>query len=319
MGADASRDTAATINAKLALGLNVVLAHGVYNLDDALELNSDNQVLLGLGLATLVATGGKPAVKVGASGCRVAGVLLQAGTQLSSTLLQWGAPGGTKKGGVMSDVYARVGGPATPSPVSATSMLEINMDEVILDNAWLWRADHVEGGVLVKNSDNPCQVAAIVNGADVTTYGLKTEHCLTDQVQWNGERGKTIFFQSEMPYDVTQANFGDKGYSGYRVADHVQDHQAYGVGVYHYFRDHAVTVPSGIVAPPHLESSFVNPLTVYLNGLGSVLHIVNDRGNPAGPNSKKAGANPQWLCSGDKPSLRGPANASFAFAAEIVV
>eukprot|EP00929_Paragymnodinium_shiwhaense_P093752 TRINITY_DN53_c0_g1_i8.p1 TRINITY_DN53_c0_g1~~TRINITY_DN53_c0_g1_i8.p1 ORF type:complete len:760 (-),score=142.06 TRINITY_DN53_c0_g1_i8:520-2799(-) len=299
--ADASSDTAATINAKLQEGLSVVLSPGIYELDDSLKLNHENQVLLGLGLATLYATGGQPAVKVGnVAGVRVAGLLLQAGTKESSTLLQWGdstASGTSAKGGVISDLYARIGGPSKPAVASATSMLEINLDQVILDNAWLWRADHVEGGGLVKNGDYPCQVAAIVNGADVTMYGMKTEHCLTDQLQWNGEGGKTFFFQSEMPYDVTQANFGDKGYCSYRVADDVKQHEAYGVGTYHYFRDHPVTVESAIVAPVHLEQYFVAPLAVFLNGLGTMKHILNDKGAPTGKSAQRpADAIPAWVC-----------------------
>ncbi len=58
------------------------------------------------------------------------------------------------------------------------------------------------------------------------------EHMLGDQVVWNGERGQTYFFQSELPYDVNQTNFGDKGFVGYRVGSEVRDHDAFGLGVY---------------------------------------------------------------------------------------
>ena len=82
-------DSASTINAKLAAGLHVVLSPGIYELEDTLRLRMPNQVLLGLGLATLVAANGLPAVAVAnVDGVRVAGVLLQAGTKPTSTLLQ---------------------------------------------------------------------------------------------------------------------------------------------------------------------------------------------------------------------------------------
>jgi len=120
---------------------------------------------------------------------------------------------------------------------------------------------------------------------------------LTDQIQWNGNGGKTFMFQSEMPYDVTQANFGDKGYSGYKVASHVKTHLAYGVGVYHFFRDYPVVVQSAIVAPIHLEASFIAPLAVFLNGKGKVEHVLNDKGSATQKNAEKpANAVPQWLC-----------------------
>ena len=36
-----------------------------------------------------------------------------------------------------------------------------------------------------------------------------------DLTDWRGESGSTFFYQSELPYDVTQAEYGDKGYTGY--------------------------------------------------------------------------------------------------------
>jgi hypothetical protein len=299
-------NTASEINSKLKQGLHVVLAPGIYNLDASLELNHDNQVLLGLGLATLVAMNGTPAVTVGnVDGVRIAGVLLEAGPKLSQSLLQWGDPT-TKYAckasnpGVGNDIFARVGGPSKPSPVQAKTMLHVSSGNVIIDNSWLWRADHSRAGI-IKNRSNPVDVGIQIDGDDVVLYGAKTEHALTDQLQWNGNRGKTFMFQSELPYDVTQADFGDKGYTGYRVSSTVTEHEAYGIGVYHYFRDYAVTVKAAIVSPAHLESSFVAPLAVFLNGLGTVEHILNDKGN-ATKKASTPGAVAQWLCPAPSPS-----------------
>jgi len=299
-------DSSTRINNKLKEGLHVVLAPGIYYLDWPLELNHPNQVLLGLGLATLVATKGTALVKVGnVDGVRVAGLLLEAGSINSPSLLQWGDAtyryaGDPSNPGVLSDIYARVGGPKVPTPAKATVMVRISSGNVIMDNAWLWRADHSEGGGLVQNGDNPCEVGAIIDGDDFVAYGLKVEHALTDQIQWNGNGGAMFFVQIEMPYDVTQANFGDKGYAGYRVGEKVKTHQAYGVGVYHYFRDHAVTVKSAIVAPSHLESSFVDSLAVFLNGHGVVEHVLNTIGSQTSKDPKNPNAAiPQWVCSGN--------------------
>jgi hypothetical protein len=49
--------------------------------------------------------------------------------------------------GVMSDVFARVGGPDSV-PVQADVMVSINSSNVIVDNTWLWRADHTVGGLV---------------------------------------------------------------------------------------------------------------------------------------------------------------------------
>ena len=194
--------------------------------------------------------------------------------------------------GFIHDVNARVGGPTLPTGKQAmvTAMVTIDSDAVIGDNMWLWRADHVAGGGLVKNEDNPCDHGLVVNGDDVTMYALAAEHTLKDIVQWNGDRGASYFFQAELPYDVKTYP-----YSGYNVTEAVTEHLSYGAGVYHFFRDYPVVVKSAITCPPALESSFHDPLAVFLNGNGTILHILNDKGavtsKPAGP-----GAMPMWIC-----------------------
>ncbi|CAK0861942.1 unnamed protein product, partial [Prorocentrum cordatum] len=288
-------DSAAKINKKLKKGLHCVLTPGIYKLDAPLELNTEGQVLLGLGLATLVATDGTPAIRVGnVDGVRVAGVLLEAGTGETEALLEWGD--GTHKGdatnpGVMSDLFARVGGPNDPEDfeVQARVMVRIRSDHVIGDNLWLWRADHGVAGI-VKSSMNPCDHGLIVEGDHVTMYGLAVEHTLKDLVQWIGDHGRTYFFQSELPYDVGQ-DFGDAGYVGYRLNNTVSTHSAYGVGVYHFFRDFEVTVPRGIACPDWLENSFENPLSVCLSGKGTMTHVINDKGNPT-----QGDASTEWYC-----------------------
>jgi len=296
--ADPAIDTAQTINAKLAQKLHVVLSPGIYDLSEPLVINSANQVLLGLGLATLRSSS-HGAVQVKACGARVAGLLvtIAGGTIVQSPLVKWEKlPGACSSPGVMSDIYIRVGGPVAESNVGTDVMLQVDADNVVIDNSWLWRADHIQTGQLVQGQ-NPCQVGAIINGNDVLAYGFKAEHSFSDQMQWNGERGRTFMFQAEMPYEVTQASFGDKGFAGYHVSSSVTSHEAYGVGVYHYFRDAAVTVRSAIVAPTALEPYFVSPLSVFLNGKGMVLHVLNDKG-PASAIDPKAptSAVPRWYC-----------------------
>jgi len=309
-------DSCHAINDKLSQGLHVVLSPGVYNLDCSLNLNKKNQVLLGLGLATLVAMKGAPAVKVGnVDGVRVAGVLLQGGPSKSDSLLEWGDSASNYAGtnsnpGVMSDLYTRTGGPQSPSVQQAEVMVRVNSGNVVIDNTWLWRADHTQTNRHVRDGSNPAEVGAVINGDNVVAYGLKAEHALTDQIQWNGENGKTYMLQCELPYDVTQANFGDKGYVAYRVGPNVQKHLAYGIGVYHNFIVDSVRVHTAISAPEHLEGSFIAPLTVFLNGKGTIDHILNDLGESSqkGPGS---GAVAKWYC--------GHANISPATNTSIIV
>jgi len=278
-------DTAATINSKLASGLHVVLSPGNYKLDDSITINRANAVVLGIGFPTLIVQTGKPAIVVGnVDGVRVGGILLQAGQQNTSSLLQWGTgsyAGNANNPGFIYDVFARVGGTNDPSQyqVQVDVMVQINSAHVVYDNSWLWRADHgVNGNVY--NENNPNYHGLVVNGANVTMYGLAVEHQIRDLVLWNGEYGATYFFQSELPYDCTQQNFGSPAYAGYRVASTVQNHIAYGAGVYCYFRDNAVTTPSGIATGSSPNVKFTNSVSIFLNGMGQITHTINNFGNP---------------------------------------
>ena len=69
---------------------------------------------------------------------------------------------------------------------------------MILDDIWAWRADHGNG---VGWTSNIGDTGLVVNGDDVTAYGLFVEHYQKYQVIWNGDDGTDIFFQNEMPYD----------------------------------------------------------------------------------------------------------------------
>eukprot|EP01079_Euglenida_sp_SAG-EU17-18_P006715 gene6715-162_t len=297
-------DTASIINAKLSAGLHIVFSAGIYQIDSPLLVSHKGQVLLGLGLATLVSSAQNTIISVGdVDGIRIAGLLLQAGPPKGSTvapsLLTWGTgtgyAGSPLAPGIIADVFGRVGGPdgTAINPVAADKMFHIINGNVMIDNTWLWRADHAQGGPVTYES-NQVKNGLVVQGDNVTAYGLAVEHTLNDLVVWEGNGGQTYFFQSELPYQVTQQEFGDPGYAGYRVTPNVTSHNAWGVGVYCFFNKEAVTVQSAIVVPPALVKNFVNPLTVFLNGNGQINHIINDVGAMA----NKSG-NAYYVCGSD--------------------
>ena len=264
-----------------------MLQPGQYNWTGTFTIKRDNTVVLGLGLATLISTGGNAGITVedNIEGVKIAGILFQAGEKKTHALLQWGRTDtstiATKKyGSVMSDVYTRVGGPNDPAVVNMTAdtMVEILSNEVIIDNAWLWRADHSRGGAPVKDSSNPCTTALRVKGDGVYSYGMAAEHTLGNMVEWYGDKGQVFFYQSEYPYDVTQENYADKGFVSYWVSPDVKQHFAYGIGVYSYFRDHEVWMDRGISAPKTQFVTFTNAFTRLLNGLGGIKNVINDDG-----------------------------------------
>ena len=202
-------DTADTINAALQSGKNLILTPGIYRIDKAIEVTNADTVVLGLGYATLEPTKGTEAMKIAdVSGVRVAGLLFEAGTENSETLLRAGEDNASTEHAdnpvVLSDLFFRVGGANHTEKVSCDTCVMINSDDVIGDNFWVWRADH-GWDASVGWDENICYNGLIVNGDDVTIYALMVEHFEEYQTIWNGNGGKTYFYQSEMPYDVPSA------------------------------------------------------------------------------------------------------------------
>jgi hypothetical protein len=278
-------DSAAKINLELALGKNLILTPGIYQLDEPIVVVRPDTVVLGLGMPTLVPQRGNVSMVIlNVPGVKLSDVIFHAGPVNSPVLLQAGqVPGiGSNPNDplLIQDVFFRIGG-ATPG--KAAISLQINTDNVIIDDLWAWRADHGAG---VGWTSNTAANGVIVNGANVIAYGLFVEHYQNFEVIWNGENGETIMFQNEMPYDppsqAAWSHNGVNGFASYKVADWVKFHQAFGMGAYCNFEvdpsivnDHAFEVPvtSGV--------QFKDLLTVSLGGLGTIDHVINETGGTA--------------------------------------
>ena len=220
-------------------------------------------VVLGLGHATLTAVDGAvPLTVADVPGVIVAGVTIDAGTVESPVLLEVGKKNGnqsSKKGDpsnptTLSDVYFRVGGPHIGK---ADVALEVNGDNVLIDHTWVWRADHgIEGfsGDTERWNTNTGRNGVVVNGDNVTATGLFVEHFQEYNVIWNGENGRTILYQNELPYDPpTQADWmhdGVEGWAGYKVGDQVKTHRLDGGGVYVFNRNNpSIHTENGFEVP----------------------------------------------------------------------
>lgn len=220
-------DSAATINAALASGLHLLFTPGIYHLNQTINVTRANTVVLGLGYATVIPDNGVVPMAVSdVDGVRVAGLLFDAGPVNSPILLQIGQPGAGARHAAnpisLHDVFFRIGG---AGPGSATTSLVVNSHDTLIDHIWAWRGDHGSG---VGWTVNPADTGLIVNGDNVTALGLFVEHYQKYEVIWNGNGGRTIFFQNEMPYDPpTQAAWrtGANGYAAYKVADTVTTHE----------------------------------------------------------------------------------------------
>jgi len=295
--ANAGKDDAKTINAALAKGKHILFAPGIYNVNRTLEVTKANTVILGLGMATIRPVDGNDGMHIAdVEGVRIAGLIFDAGqgvnantdTGGSNILLQVGAKGSKNdlSGNpiVLSDLFFRVGGMNTPLPCRADISLEINANATIGDHFWIWRADH--GGQVGWNL-NKADYGLIVNGNDVTIYGLFVEHYQKYDTYWTGENGRMYFYQNEKAYDVpTQQDWmgpdgNHNGWAAYRVADNVKKHEAYGVGVYGVFlhTKNFVLLENAIVTPQKGDIVVRYPFTVNLSTNGGIEHVINGLGD----------------------------------------
>lgn len=281
-------DSADTINDALARGRHLLLTPGVYPLSAPIRVTRPGTVVLGLGLATLQATHGTSLIEVAdIGGVSVAGVLLEAASADSPVLLRVGHGRSRTSHAadptVLFDVYARIGGALAGG---ATVSIQLDSNDVICDNIWLWRADHGLNGT-VGWSVNPADTGFLVNGDRVTAYGLAVEHYQKYEVLWRGNHGRTYFFQNEHPYDVpTQSAWvhgTTNGYAAYKVADEVTDHLAWGLGSYCFFDLQAnIYTDRAYEVPDTPGVALTDLMIVCLNGPGGggILHNINKSGGP---------------------------------------
>ena len=275
-------DTVETINAQLAQGKNLILTPGIYELTAPIRATRPHTVVLGLGFATLRPIKGTAAMTTAdADGIEIAGLLFDAGPSESPVLLEVGPEGGRARHAkdpiTLHDVFFRVGGAGVGR---AKVNLRINSNDTLVDHTWIWRADHGAGvGWELNTSEN----GLVVNGNEVTIYGLFVEHHQQFQVLWKGNGGKTYFYQSEIPYDPpNQASYasapGVNGWASYKVADGVTTHEAWGLGVYSVFIYPDVGLTRAIETPKSPEVRFHDMITVALGDHGVISHVIDDTG-----------------------------------------
>jgi hypothetical protein len=285
-------DSVDKINDELKAGKNLLLTPGVYSLNQSIKVTHPDTVILGLGFPTLIPEHGVVSMKVTSErGDLISGLLFDAGATNSPTLLQVGDDGhrydsdhSASDPTALSDVFFRIGGAEVGK---ATNSLVVNSNNVILDDIWAWRADHGSDSNGVGWTINTADTGVIVNGNNVTAYGLFVEHYQKYEVIWNGNGGTDIFFQNEMPYDPpSQAAWmeapGVDGWAAFKIANTVTSFSGYGMGSYSFFNQgvniyaaHAFEVPATLPA-----GSLHDLFTIFLStsGSGGILNVVNDTG-----------------------------------------
>jgi hypothetical protein len=284
-----SSSTVAQINAALGAGDNLLFTPGVYSYGSTINVTKPDTKIIGLGFPTLIPTSGNVTMNVAdVSGVNISGMIFDAGPTSSPALLQVGTQGSAVSHAsdpvTIDDVFFRVGGAETGT--AATSFID-NSNNSIIDDVWAWRADHGSGaGSWTSDQGN---TGLIVNGNNVTAYGLAVEHYQQDEVVWNGQGGEVIFFQNENPYEVPSqsawmSSSTQDGYPAFYIPASVTSFHGYGMGSYSYF-DQGVAIENAMAfqAPDTSGVQFHDLLTVFLNGSGGIQSVINGVGAAVSP------------------------------------
>ncbi len=248
---------ASEINSHLAAGKHILFQPGMHVLEEPLHVTNPGTIVMGLGWTTLIPGEKNPetAIRVAdVDGVSICSILFDAHYSSRSLLtLDKGEKRHQQNPTLLADLFFRVGG-FRPAPVHVDCALEIGSADVIGDHFWIWRADHgVRGSVGWDVNTAPHGLR--VTGDHVTIYALFNEHFQAYQTLWEGEHGRTYFYQCESPYDAHQQerymseNGTRPGYAAYKVADHVQHHLGVGFGIYDVLFNTNIRIENSVEVP----------------------------------------------------------------------
>lgn len=287
--ADPKKDTAATLNEALEAGKHLFFTPGIYQIEEPIQINRENTIVLGTGLATLTASNGNVCMETAdADGIIIAGLLFDAGGYESPNLLVVGnektQADHSQNPICLSDVFFRVGGTTTEYAAKADTCVTLYSNDIIGDNFWVWRTDH---GDNVAWDLNTAKNGIKVYGDRSTFYALMVEHFMEYQTLIYGEDTQVYMYQSEIPYDVPSQDVwmsrdGTRyGYSSFYVDDNVDTFLAYGLGIYSYNRDAVVRLDSVMEVPDKDDVAIYNICSVMITGNPGIMHVINDEGDSA--------------------------------------
>ncbi|MBQ8454399.1 MAG: glycoside hydrolase family 16 [Bacteroidaceae bacterium] len=248
--------SASEINRQLSQGKHIMFLPGIFVLEEPLRVSRPNTIVMGLGWSTVVPGETNPEAAIiveDVDGVSICSLLFDAHYSSHSLLSVRGSKRHRRNPTLLADLFFRVGG-FRPAPVHVDCALEIAQSDVIGDHFWLWRADHGVRGSVGWNV-NTAPIGLHVTGNHVIIYGLFNEHFQQYQALWDGENGRTFFYQCETPYDapsqdVYMSHDGTvKGFAAYKVGDMVRHHEATGFGIYDVLFNSEIRIESSVEVP----------------------------------------------------------------------
>jgi len=207
--ADASTDTATTINAALSNGKDVLLEPGAYSVSAPLSVSKANEVIFGLGEATVTAETNTPTIVVNndAPGTILAG--FQANGLGFNAITNTGPYAAEQiEIGTRPNATGWRFDPTSLSDVSTVSNSTtdelINQNYVLQNQAEIQSNNNSGSGYTTVNwpAESSSDYGIVVNGNNVTLEGIWLEHFKMTEATWNGNGGQVIFLENELPLTI---------------------------------------------------------------------------------------------------------------------
>ena len=228
-------DSVQVINNQLARGKHLILTPGVYDVAKSISVKRADTVVLGLGLATLDAVDGAiPLTIADKPGIIVAGVTIDAGPssrrccsrsarRTATTACPTRTPTTRRRSATCTSASAAHTSARPTSRWRSTATTSSSTTPGCGGPTTASRASTRDASGIFGDNErwvtNIGRNGVVVNGDDVTATGLFVEHFQEYNTIWNGERGRVILYQNELPYDPpTQADWtaddGTLGWAG---------------------------------------------------------------------------------------------------------
>ncbi len=148
--------------------------------------------------------------------------------------------------------------------------IRVSGDDCYMENTWIWRADHYYNATRFKdNSQNSADHGIIIDGDRFRAACLQVEHFDRENVIWNGNDGKLVMFQNEMPY------YGDSFNTPVLVING-KGFQGWSIGIYCYFANSPVIVDHTIrITKNASDAKIYNFFNIWLGGSNADSKISN--------------------------------------------
>ena len=274
-------DDDVSINNALSKYQHILFTPGIYKIKDTLKVRNDESIIMGMGYATLSSEENLGTLlEVESKDNTICSLLFQNEKEINSFLHL--KENNDNEETLLSDLFFRVGGQSKNNTSVETGLI-IDMDNVIIDHFWVWRADH---GNNIGYFKNYAGNGVIINGDNIISHAMMIEHFYKYQLIYNGENGELVFYQSETPYDLPNQTYWMRsdhtgeaafGYPSYKIGDNVINHKGYGIGIYYVNTSGKYeTCYTGLETPYNNGIDLYHISARYFGGEGGFIYTINN-------------------------------------------